>query len=1007
MSKRSFTRCTVWTAGSILLVSLVLPASGQIAWEWNDSYYSQVAAGLFIKPSFADMDADGLIDLTVGNMDGDIIFYQNVGTATDAAWIADPTLYESIDADIHATPALAPLHDPDKFDLVCGGKDGLLVYYRNEGTPETPLWVEDPSVFTDIDIGNFSAPSFGDLDGDGDLDLALGTDLGELFYFENTGSPTDPVFPNEPDSLLFIEVLVSGHATPHLKDFDGDGDLDLAVGAYDGYNRYYENIGTPTEPELFEVIDFFLEVKPSPNTAPAFADLDSDGDFDLTVGKRGGTLEYYLNDAGSWTKRTDDMFGRIDIGTFSSPTLGDFDNDGDYDLIIGRTEGDLVMYQNLGDSTNPVWRLDTLTDHIRVDMYACPHLVDLDDDDDLDMVIGNVEGNLIYCRFDDTNWVVDTVLFRSLDIGDLAKNAYPALGDLDGDGDYDLAVGTFAGKIFYYENIGDPGTPRFTEVGDTTMFETVIIPSASAPTFIDLDEDGLLDLTVGSGAEKVLYHFRNVGSPEQPEWQRDYLVFTGISRLITYRATPVYADLNGDGLKDLTIGSNVGTFRFFRNLGDISLPRVLSTDPGNGESNVPADVIVTAEFNKDLDSVSVNNVTFRLTGSVTGEVQGSVVYNPTSRIATFMPYEPFVPQAPGQAERVDALLSGTIRDLEGNGLDGNDNKVSEGSPYDDYRWTFYIETAEPDTIHPRVVSTYPLPDARNVPLDTVITITFSEYMKESSLNESTIIIISSLHETVPGTLSYVDSLNTVTFEPETDFTIEDTVTVTATAGCQDRSSNSLIEYFFTFFTEDTTHPKVDTTNLYPAPGDTVPVDIAIVIPFTESIDTTTVTRESIYLVTQYNDTLWGDFTYDETVVTLTPDEDLPYNVGITGVVTTDIVDLTGLPIVSPYTWSFWTERATFVVYPNPYKPNSGLGHTEITFHGFTGLPFSEPAKGIEIYNIAGELVHRVKNLDPGARDEWTWPGTNSSGKNLASGVYIYRIVSRKGEQYIGKLAIIR
>ena len=88
-----------------------------------------------------------------------------------------------------------------------------------------------------------------------------------------------------------------------------------------------------------------------------------------------------------------------------------------------------------------------------------------------------------------------------------------------------------------------------------------------------------------------------------------------------------------------------------------------------------------------------------------------------------------------------------------------------------------------------------------------------------------------------------------------------------------------------------------------------------------------------------------------------------------------------------------------IVYPNPYKPNSGLGHTNIIFDNLT-----ENAK-IRVFNIAGELVRTMTEDDTDGRYEWN--ATNDGNERLASGVYIYLITDNSGHKKTGKLAVIR
>jgi len=89
------------------------------------------------------------------------------------------------------------------------------------------------------------------------------------------------------------------------------------------------------------------------------------------------------------------------------------------------------------------------------------------------------------------------------------------------------------------------------------------------------------------------------------------------------------------------------------------------------------------------------------------------------------------------------------------------------------------------------------------------------------------------------------------------------------------------------------------------------------------------------------------------------------------------------------------DLSNVIVYPNPFKPY--LGHTEIYFKGLT------EKTTIKIYNIAGELVRKIENVE----GETTWDARNNSGNKVASGVYIYIITNDKGNKKIGKLAIIK
>ncbi|MEM6784702.1 MAG: T9SS type A sorting domain-containing protein, partial [Bacteroidota bacterium] len=100
---------------------------------------------------------------------------------------------------------------------------------------------------------------------------------------------------NAPDPLVddrFLDADVGTNSSPHLGDVDGDGDLDLLVGTEAGAVQVFRNEGTP---QAFSFVDAGPVQVPRSGTAPALGDLDNDGDLDLVSGTLGGGLVFLRN----------------------------------------------------------------------------------------------------------------------------------------------------------------------------------------------------------------------------------------------------------------------------------------------------------------------------------------------------------------------------------------------------------------------------------------------------------------------------------------------------------------------------------------------------------------------------------------------------------------------------------------------------------------------------------------------------------------------------------------
>ena len=211
----------------------------------------------------------------------------------------------------------------------------------------------------------------------------------------------------------------------------------------------------------------------------------------------------------SFTEQTGtaNPFSGINVGLSSAPTFADIDGDGDLDLVVGENDGNLNYYENTGTASSPTYTARTGTanpwDGIDVGSRSTPTFADIDGDGDLDLVVGEGFGNLritmrTRARLRTPTYTARTGTANPWNGIDVGTTSTPTFADIDGDGDQDLVVGEFDGNLNYYENTGTASSPTYTaRTGTANPFNGIDVGSASTPTFADIDGDGDLDLVVG------------------------------------------------------------------------------------------------------------------------------------------------------------------------------------------------------------------------------------------------------------------------------------------------------------------------------------------------------------------------------------------------------------------------------------------------------------------------------------------------------------------------------
>lgn len=258
-----------------------------------------------------------------------------------------------------------------------------------------------------------------------------------------------------------------------------------------------------------------------------------------------------------------------DVGSYAGPALVDLDGDGLLDLMVGNSSGTLRAFRNTGTATAPVWSVQSSWDgpYIGFSTFTKPAAGDLDGDGDYDLLVGLTDGRHLGVENTGTAtapvWVFNSA-FDGPNLSVLYSKSYatPALADLDNDGDLDLITGVNTGEIYAFSNSSST-SPDWSTVAPATWNTGEDVGSYSAPTMGDLNGDGLFDLIVGSSTG-VFWAYPNIGTISSPDWGARDVTWEGID-VGSYGRFAI-GDVNGDGLRDLIGGQSGGTSHRYYNV---------------------------------------------------------------------------------------------------------------------------------------------------------------------------------------------------------------------------------------------------------------------------------------------------------------------------------------------------------------------------------------------------------------------------------------------------------
>ena len=258
----------------------------------------------------------------------------------------------------------------------------------------------------------------------------------------------------------------------------------------------------------------------------------------------------------------------IDVGTYSHPFAVDYDLDGKKDLLVGTHDGKAALFINTGNNSAPAFSdysfLKAGGEDIDVGNHAAPFIVDYNNDGASDLLVGNEEGRLSYYLNQGSNThpvFSSPAVLEDTEGSAIAVDSYcvPCVVDWNEDNKKDLVLGSGSGTLLVYLNEGSDSTPLFSSpLSIETGGEIVDVGSFAAPFAADWDGDGTKDLLVGDG-EGYIHVYLSGNSNGIPRLiKAERVKVNGHERMVEGSAVPFLVDWNQDGRKELLIGSSDG-----------------------------------------------------------------------------------------------------------------------------------------------------------------------------------------------------------------------------------------------------------------------------------------------------------------------------------------------------------------------------------------------------------------------------------------------------------------